>query len=216
MTPRPLDEIAADMAKSLALLARKGYHFEVATAEEIEQAKDLGAEYAASRQRAPRMPTERAAFRVAYIAAPFAPWEGETTDPTVWGYLGVEDNLGRVRKLAAHAFRHESGIAPVYIHEAIALGVYGNDENPEERERGLQAAALIAESIAVAGGELWLLELPNGRLSHGTAFEAAAFLRAAKRAGLVATVRRFKALSCYNDGVICLGIEHVFPNPVKP
>lgn len=139
-------------------------------------------------------------FRPAYLAAPFAPW----------GSLSSLDNTIRARTLAHYAITKE-GIAPVYVHEAVWLGAFGDESKPEERERGLQASLAIAEAVALAGGELWLLELPDGTFSNGCERERATFERAARGVGLGYTIRQFKSLSCYADGVICTGIEHFAP-----
>lgn len=152
---------------------------------------------------------ENTLFRPAYIAAPFAAWAG-LSEPNGACALTVAENVKRARTLAAYGFRKE-GIAPVYVHEQIEAGVFGNDGNPEDRERGLLADAAIAEAVAIAGGELWLLELPDGTFSRGCEHERAAFERAARTVGVGYTIRTFKALSCYPDGVICTGVEHFAP-----
>lgn len=153
---------------------------------------------------------ENTLFRPAYIAAPFAAWQGGYLPDGSRDRLLVFENVKRARLLAAYGFRKE-GIAPVYVHEQIEAGVFGNDGNPEDRERGLLAAATIAEAVALAGGELWLLELPDGSFSRGCEHERAAFERAARTVGAGYTIRTFKALSCYPDGVICTGVEHFAP-----
>jgi hypothetical protein len=143
---------------------------------------------------------ENVTFRPAYLAAPFAPW----------GSLSALDNTIRARTLARYAITKE-GIAPVYVHEAVWLGAFGDESKPEERERGLRASLAIAEAVALAGGELWLLELPDGSFSSGCERERATFERAARGVGIGYTIRQFKALSCYPGGVICSGVEHFAP-----
>ena len=101
-----------------------------------------------------------------YIAAPYAPRPGLTTT----------ENITRAHALARHAMR--LGYAPVVIHGAVQVGVFGNDDDPEERARGIEAACAIAAAIGRAGGELWLLVLPEGGLSSGCEREAEAYLRA--------------------------------------
>ena len=98
-----------------------------------------------------------------YIAAPYAPRPGLTTT----------ENITRAHALARHAMR--LGYAPVVIHGAVQVGVFGNDDDPEERARGIEAACAIAAAIGRAGGELWLLVLPEGGLSSGCEREARAF-----------------------------------------
>lgn len=140
---------------------------------------------------------ENVAFRPAYLAAPFR----------AWGSLSALDNTIRVRTLAHHAIKNEQ-IAPVYVHEAVWLGAFGDDNKPDERERGMLASLAIAEAVALAGGELWLLELPDGTFSTGTERERGAFENAARSTGQRYTIRQFKAASCYPDGVICTGVQH--------
>ena len=98
-----------------------------------------------------------------YIAAPYAPARG----------LTATDNLVRAHALARHAM--SLGYAPIVIHGAVQVGVYGNDDNPSERARGIEAACAIAKAVGRAGGELWLLRLPGGGVSNGCDREARAF-----------------------------------------
>ena len=75
--------------------------------------------------------------------------------------------------LARHAM--SLGYAPIVIHGAVQVGVYGNDDNPSERARGIEAACAIAKAVGRAGGEFWLLRLPGGGVSSGCDREARAF-----------------------------------------
>jgi hypothetical protein len=147
---------------------------------------------------------ETVAFRPAYLAAPFA------AKPEF--DLSALDNTIRARSLAHFAIEREQ-IAPVYVHEAVWLGAFGDDNKPEDRERGLLASLAIAEAIAVAGGELWLLELPDGSLSHGVERELRAFVEAAHSAGHVATVRRWHSCAFSEN---CPGFDLVSTRHMRP
>ena len=117
-----------------------------------------------------------------YIAAPFAPNEG----------LSIEENIERAAALAAMAVM--LGFAPVFVHREVATGLYGRDEFPEERARGLAMTRRLAEIVGEARGLLWVLELPSGRLSSGCEGEVEAFMAAAWNAGasLPRHIRRFR------------------------
>ena len=67
------------------------------------------------------------------------------------------------------------GYAPIVIHGAVQVGVYGDDADPPERARGIEAACAIAKAVGRAEGELWLLRLPGGGVSSGCDREARAF-----------------------------------------
>jgi hypothetical protein len=69
-----------------------------------------------------------------YIAAPYG-------DPTPEGRAR---NAARARWLATVA--HRMGLAPVYVHDAIEVGVFGDDADPEARAMGLEAACTLAAS----------------------------------------------------------------------
>lgn len=98
-----------------------------------------------------------------YIAAPYRPV----------AQMSILDNVWRAERLAAVARSH--GHAPVCIHRAILAGMYGDDNDPTERDRGVALACAIAEAIGKAGGELWILLTPTGQISAGCAREASAF-----------------------------------------
>lgn len=99
-----------------------------------------------------------------YIAAPYASTADHHTI----------DNIRRARALARHA--SALGYAPMVIHGEIAEGVYGNDNDPEEHARGIEAACAIAAAIGRAGGELWILVPPDGGVSSGCEREEQAFV----------------------------------------
>jgi hypothetical protein len=117
-----------------------------------------------------------------YIAAPFAPNEG----------LSIEENIARAVALAEQAV--EEGFAPILVHREVALGLYGRDEIPEERARGLALTRRLAEVVGSVRGAMWVLELPSGRLSSGCEGEVEAFMAAAWNAGacLPRHIRRFR------------------------
>jgi hypothetical protein len=117
-----------------------------------------------------------------YIAAPFAPNEG----------LSIVENVRRASALAELAV--QQGLAPVLVHREVAAGLYGRDEVPEERARGLALTRRLAEIVGETRGHLWLLELPSGRLSSGCDGEVEAFREAMWNAGFSfhAHIRRFR------------------------
>lgn len=117
-----------------------------------------------------------------YIAAPFAPNEG----------LSISENVARAAALAALAV--EEGLAPIFIHREVATGLFGRDEVPEERARGLALTRRLAEVVGEAQGALWVLELPSGALSSGCEGEVEAFMAAAWNAGTSVTrhIHRFR------------------------
>lgn len=94
-------------------------------------------------------------IRPAYIIAPYA---GD-----------IDRNVARAVLLGRLALAH--GLAPVVVHPAIKAGVYGDDDVPEERERGLRAACGIARTVVAAGGDVWALTDDNGSLSAGSRIE---------------------------------------------
>jgi len=67
-----------------------------------------------------------------YIAAPYG-------DPTPEGRAR---NTARARWLATVA--HRMGLAPVYVHDSIELGVFGDDTDPKSRAVGLDSACSLA------------------------------------------------------------------------
>lgn len=64
-------------------------------------------------------------------------------------------NVDRARALAELAVR--VGLAPICIHGDIAAGVFGDDADPAQRARGLEAAcALVAACPA-----MWIASVPD-------------------------------------------------------
>lgn len=94
-----------------------------------------------------------------YIAAPYA-----DPSPTVRAW-----HVARACLLGRLAL--ECGHAPVVVHPSIAAGVYGDDSDPVQRERGLRAALEIVDGC----DELWALLRDDGTLSEGMAKEWGAF-----------------------------------------
>lgn len=131
---------------------------------------------------------------VAYIAAPFALNEG----------LSIARNVESARDLAKAAFA--SGLAPLLVHHDVEQEVYGRDHIPEDRVRGLAATRALASLVGTAGGELWMLLLPSGRMSAGCSGEWMAFAEAALAAGTDGTIRFFRLESGKP-------VEHVGFNP---
>lgn len=82
-------------------------------------------------------------------------------------------NSARAATVSALAVRQ--GYAPICVHPAIEAGAYGNDDVPEERERGLAAVIALVELVARNGGELWVILRDDGTPSEGTRREVAAY-----------------------------------------
>jgi len=119
---------------------------------------------------------------VVYVAAPFAPNEG----------LSIEENVRRAVALAEMAV--SEGYAPLLVHREVSAGLYGRDEVPEERERGLRATRAIAQMVGYAQGELWILQLPSGQISSGCGGERERFVSGALRAHDMGTVLRARII----------------------
>lgn len=101
-----------------------------------------------------------------YIAGPFAPNEGLTS----------EENTRRAAVLAMHYRR--LGHRVTCVHPDILGGVYGDDTDPAQRAAGAERTLHLCRVTAEAGGILAVLEMPSGALSAGTAAEVSAFRRA--------------------------------------
>ena len=115
---------------------------------------------------------------VVYIAAPYAPNEG----------ISIEENVRRAVALADRAAAE--GHAPLLVHREVRAGLYGRDEVPEERERGLRATRSLARMVGNAQGELWILQLPSGQISSGCVGERTSFVSGALRARDMGAVLR--------------------------
>ena len=72
----------------------------------------------------------------------------------------------------------------------MRAGLYGRDEVPEERERGLRATRSLARMVGNAQGELWILQLPSGQISSGCVGERTSFVSGALRARDMGAVLR--------------------------
>ena len=82
------------------------------------------------------------------------------------------------------------GHAPLLVHREVRAGLYGRDEVPEERERGLRATRSLARMVGNAQGELWILQLPSGQISSGCVGERTSFVSGALRARDMGAVLR--------------------------
>lgn len=76
-------------------------------------------------------------------------------------------NTGRAVLLARAAYIDR--LLPVCQHPLILAGVFGDDETPAQRRRGM-AASLEALGLVQrhTGGRLWVLEVAAGVVSDGT------------------------------------------------
>jgi hypothetical protein len=94
-----------------------------------------------------------------YCAAPYA---GDVmTNVAVSGAFG--------------AYAVARGFAPVVPHMMIFAGIYGNDDIPEERERGMKCTLAIVVAVAHDAGELWVLRREDGTISPGCLAEIEAY-----------------------------------------
>jgi len=93
-----------------------------------------------------------------YIAAPYG-------DPSPEGRAR---NAARARWLATVA--HRMGLAPMYVHDAIELGVFGDDTDPDARAAGLASATALAASCQV----IW--SAVDGAMTDGVRREVDAWI----------------------------------------
>lgn len=98
-----------------------------------------------------------------YIAGPFG-----DPSPTVRAW-----HVARASLLGRLAL--ECGHAPVVVHPSIAAGVYGDDADPAQRERGLRAALEVMRGC----DEMWVLLRDDGTKSDGVRAERRAWNLAA-------------------------------------
>lgn len=108
-----------------------------------------------------------------YIAGPYA---APTPEERV-------ENVRRIGVLSRLALG--LGLAPVAVHVAVEAGHFGQDSNPMDRKRGLDAACSIAVAVAQSGGDLWVLARDDGSLSSGCMAEHDAFQRTANAGPVV-------------------------------
>ena len=150
--------------------------------------------------------------RLVYVAAPLAPWKAQGPDAA--GYIvAIEqfEHVKRANKIARAAL--EAGYAPILVHNDVRAGVFGSDDVDADRERGLRACVATGEAVARAGGELWLLLLPDGTASHGCHTERAAFSRAGGRGIRLWRLVRFGADE--HETPVCVGTVGIYgPNVV--
>ncbi len=94
-----------------------------------------------------------------YIAAPYA------EAPALW--------VPRVSTLSRWLVG--KGYAPVSIHAAIQAGAYGDDNDPEARAAGLDAACSIVRAVGRSGGAFVAIKREDRTLSPGCKAELAAY-----------------------------------------
>lgn len=112
-----------------------------------------------------------------YIAAPYRPLATSPWRATVERMTNMQRAclLGR---LAAH-----EGLAPIVVHPMIESGVFGSDDNPEDRAAGCDADDAIIGTIArTTSGRLWVLLCDDRSLTTGVSRDVEAF-RCASRGG---------------------------------
>ena len=91
-----------------------------------------------------------------YIAGPFSGNHKENTD-----------NAIMVGKIAT-----KKGYAPVVPHTTILSGAYGDDDNIEERNNGINITLSILENVCNSeNSELWIISSDGVNLSTGTNLE---------------------------------------------
>ena len=105
-------------------------------------------------------------MKCVYIAAPYA-----SDHPD-----GIATNVRRAVALGRLAT--EQGLAPIVVHPSILAGVYGDDNDPEARARGLKCTVAIAKLVARTSGHLWVLRNDDSTMSKGVAGEVVVWMRA--------------------------------------
>lgn len=108
-----------------------------------------------------------------YIAGPYAA-------PTAQERAENVRRIGVLSRLALGL-----GLAPVAVHAAVEAGHFGQDCNPADRKRGLDAACSLAQWVAKSGGDLWVLTRDDGFFSSGCVQEVDAFQRTANAGPVV-------------------------------
>lgn len=103
-------------------------------------------------------------MQLAYIVAPF----GAATEQA------IARNVRRAAALCKRAVAW--GCAPICVHPAIQAGCYGDDNNPEDRERGLRIDVRLIEAVADGYGAIYVLLAEDGYLSAGSQVEIDAYL----------------------------------------
>jgi len=93
---------------------------------------------------------------IVYIAGPF----GGTPEEQ-------QANTERAEALASYAVRQ--GCSPICVHSGILRGVYGDDNAPADRRRGLNAVLRLVEVCE----EVWAITRDDGSLSPGMHAEKA-------------------------------------------
>lgn len=95
-----------------------------------------------------------------YIAGPF-----NDPSPTIRRW-----HVDRAVLLARLAMA--CGYAPFELHTSILAGVYGDDSDPEQRKRGMEAGAAICRGVlATPWAVLWALTNDDGMFSDGVRAE---------------------------------------------
>lgn len=113
-----------------------------------------------------------------YIAAPYAAPTPE----------GRAENTRHAADLAALAVAW--GRAPICVHPLIRAGVFGDDDNPADRERGLACCVAQVEAVTRSGGERWILLRDDESMSEGCRRELEAWGRVGGSSNRVRWFRR--------------------------
>ena len=100
---------------------------------------------------------------LAYIAAPYG--AGTVAE--------IRRNALRAAALGRLASMY-SGVSAVVVHAGIA-SVFGDDDDPEARENGLEANLELVSVLAFSRAELWVLLRDDGSVSDGVRQEVDAF-----------------------------------------
>jgi hypothetical protein len=107
--------------------------------------------------------------RLCYIVGPFA-GQGETPAARK---AQEAINVNRAC-FVGHILWKYRNYAPIVPH-AIGTMVYGDDHDPEVRERSIESGEVMARGAALAGGSFFALRRDDGIISDGTARELRAF-----------------------------------------
>lgn len=110
----------------------------------------------------------------------------------------LSENVRRAVHLARWSV--ERGYAPMCAHPGVAAGMYGREEVPAERERGLRICEALAADVARSGGAMFVILRDDGTASQGVAREVRAYFAA------TATDAAPRVVGCTWQGWLALGV----------
>jgi hypothetical protein len=129
------------------------------------------------------------ALPLVYVAGPFAPTPQELARAPGAGRQVHARNTRRAEALGRYAT--QQGYAPFVPHSSILRGVYGNDNSPDDRERGLRVVGSIAQALgATPRSEFWCILRDDRTRSPGSERDYRAFATAHRAAWGAVAVRQ--------------------------